>query len=65
MAEESNGWGFYGRKKELADLSRWMSRPVFRAIGVIGGRGVGKTELIREAAERMTVSSAQASRAWR
>ena len=51
MAEDGNGWGFYGRKKELADLSRWISEDEFIAMAVIGGRGVGKTALIEKAVE--------------
>ena len=51
MAEDGDGWGFYGRKKELADLSRWISEDEFIAMAVIGGRGVGKTALIEKAVE--------------
>ena len=53
MADGQSGWGFYGRRKELARLSRWMSSPRFAPMAVIGGRGVGKTRLIEEAVESL------------
>ena len=53
MAGDRSGWRFYGRKKELSQVNRWMMRPDFRAMAVIGGRGVGKTELIGEAAKTL------------
>ena len=53
MANQSPNWGFYGRQAELAELNRWMSYPGFLPMAVIGGRGVGKTRLIEEAAKSL------------
>ncbi len=41
-------WGFYGRKREMDTLRRSLDTDLFRTIAVIGGRRVGKTELIKE-----------------
>ncbi len=47
-------WRFYGRAKEVANLQNGLdfaSPPQerrFRALKVLGGRGVGKTQLLRE-----------------
>ena len=41
-------WGFYGRKREMDLLMKFFSFSHFGATAVIGGRGVGKTELIKK-----------------
>ena len=53
MAKNGYAWGFYGRKKELDELKRYMSINAFVSVAVIGGRGVGKTTFIDEAAESL------------
>ena len=53
MTGSAGGWRFYGRKNELHQLSDWISAKEFHTISVIGGRGVGKTELIRQAADSL------------
>ncbi|MCY3877588.1 MAG: ATP-binding protein [Rhodobacteraceae bacterium] len=46
-----NGWGFYGRREEFSRLCRLLSVKHYRTLAVLGGRGVGKTELIRRACD--------------
>ena len=44
------GWRFYGRQKELAELRRLFAWRLFSTRRINGGRGVGKTRLLQEAA---------------
>ena len=44
-------WRFYGRKKELEELQSLIFTKRFQAIAVLGGRGVGKTSLLKKTAE--------------
>ena len=53
MADGTYEWGFYGRQAELEELSSWMASPRFAPMAVIGGRGVGKSKLIEQAAESL------------
>lgn len=53
MVNGEGDWGFYGRKDELDTLERWMTGAGFRVYGVIGGRGVGKTTLIKQAGRQL------------
>ena len=48
MMTNDNDWGFYGRKKEIDLWMKYLSTTGFNATAVIGGRGVGKTELIKK-----------------
>ena len=50
-------WGFYGRKHELSELSKLISANNFAVIAVTGGRGVGKSRLIEEAAKSLGSST--------
>ena len=53
-------WRFYGRDEELAELDFILElgdvedRPRFGAYRIVGWRGVGKTELLKEAGRRGT-----------
>ena len=40
-------WRFYGRAEEIKDLRSMLDYPDYSTITVVGGRGVGKSELIR------------------
>ncbi|MCY3879014.1 MAG: hypothetical protein OXF74_07530 [Rhodobacteraceae bacterium] len=42
-------WGYYGRRTELQNLVRVLRYGKYNTVSVVGGRGVGKTELIRRA----------------
>ena len=46
-------WKFYGRDDELRSLKNAMEVDFFCALAVFGGRGYGKTELLKEAAQRL------------
>ncbi len=46
-------WRFYGREKELAKIREYIDMPDFAAGLILGGRGIGKTELLRETRGRM------------
>ena len=43
-----NEWGFYGRKREINSFMKYLSTTGVNATAVIGGRGTGKTELIKK-----------------
>ena len=53
MVNGEGDWGFYCRKDELDTLERWMTGAGFRVYGVMGGRGVGKTTLIKQAGRQL------------
>ncbi len=45
-------WRFYGRERELAEVRSVIEMPGFRAELILGGRGIGKTELLEETRRR-------------
>ena len=45
-------WGFYGRRTELAEVERLLSRERFFFCSISGRRRIGKTSLIQEALRR-------------
>jgi len=44
-------WQFYGRQRELSDLTTIMGRSRFFFVSVAGRRRIGKTTLVRQALE--------------
>ena len=46
-------WGFYGRQREISQLRKRVDAGRFHMVAVIGGRGVGKTQLIKETLRSM------------
>src|SRR5262245_43487980 len=46
---KSDGWGFYGREKELSELRGVLDRGRFFFLKISGRRRIGKRSLIREA----------------
>ena len=44
-------WKFYGRTNEVNEIQSLMLSKRFKSIAVLGGRGVGKTRLLRKVAE--------------
>ena len=42
------GWGFVGRRRELAAISDALSAPGIEGVVLVGPRGVGKTRLATE-----------------
>lgn len=45
-------WGFYGRKRELAEVQKLLDRSEFFFCAISGRRRIGKTSLIQEALRR-------------
>ena len=51
------GWGFYGRRAELADIDRILARGEFFFCAISGRRRIGKTSLIQEALRRRDIKA--------
>ena len=46
-------WRFYGRENELSEVRDFVDNPNFLAGLILGRRGIGKTELLKEARRRL------------
>ncbi len=44
-----HGWGFYGRRDELSQLARALSRGRWFFVNISGRRRIGKTTLVQQA----------------